>query len=176
MGGASSRVPLIDLHTAGMADYPGLPHTRFSSGNIAQTLTSSSQSRTTPKMLCLLPKLQHIFVFVTLIRHKTAQWTFHDQTKKQWTFCPHLDKAPPLTIRRVIWIFASDTQYLSNSNKSSTNSETAMLSSFIVAHKCPISWAQLSFCSLRWYKVLCCCLLRPFKEYQATRPGNLAKW
>ena len=27
LGGASSRVPLIDLHTAGMADYPGLPHT-----------------------------------------------------------------------------------------------------------------------------------------------------
>ena len=27
VGGAWSRVPLIDLHTAGMADYPGLPHT-----------------------------------------------------------------------------------------------------------------------------------------------------
>ena len=26
LGGACSRVPLIDLHTAGMADYPGLPH------------------------------------------------------------------------------------------------------------------------------------------------------
>ena len=29
VGGAGSRVPLIDLHTAGMADYPPLPHTQL---------------------------------------------------------------------------------------------------------------------------------------------------
>ena len=40
-----------------MADYPGLPHTRFSSGNIAQTLTSSSQSRTTPRNAVFVAKI-----------------------------------------------------------------------------------------------------------------------
>ena len=40
-----------------MADYPGLPHTRFSSGNIAQTLTSSSQSPTIPRNAVFVAKI-----------------------------------------------------------------------------------------------------------------------
>ena len=39
-----------------------------------------------------------------------------------------IDKAPRLTIRRVIWILASDTVFV-NSTNISTNIETAMLSS-----------------------------------------------
>ena len=42
VGGARSRVPLIDLHTAGMADYPGLPHTHSS-------LAVSPNAMTVPK-------------------------------------------------------------------------------------------------------------------------------
>ena len=39
-----------------------------------------------------------------------------------------IDKAPRLSIRRVIWILPSDTVFVNSTKISSTNSETAMLS------------------------------------------------
>ena len=39
-----------------------------------------------------------------------------------------IDKAPRLSIRRVIWILPSDTVFVNSTKISSTNSERAMLS------------------------------------------------
>ena len=50
-----------------------------------------------------------------------------DVTSMQSNRLSRVDKAPRLSIRIDIWILLSDTVFV-NSNKSSTNSETAMLS------------------------------------------------
>ena len=77
-------------------------------------------------MLCLLLKLQHIFVFVTLIRHKTVQlsWSDHKTVKilsasRQGT-SSHYQKSY-LDLRFWYSVFV-------NSSNISTNIETAMLS------------------------------------------------
>ena len=83
-----------------------------------------------------------MFSSAELIRYSSAAYT--SQIFSTASKARSLGK-PARLIIRVLFGFASVFDKLNQSTKS----ETAMLvSSFIVAHKCPISWAQLSFCSL----------------------------
>ena len=111
-----------------MADYPGLPHTRFSSGNIAQTLTSSSQSRTTPRNAVFVARIAtYLFLCDTNSPQNSTMnlsWSDHKTVKilsaSRLCTSSHYQKGY-LDLRFWCSVFVK-------SNNISTNIETAMLS------------------------------------------------